>query len=50
MERRTAEEVELRTVMSFNPANDDWRVARENLVVSVKLLTSLLILSHIYRT
>ena len=38
MERRTAEEVELRTAMSFNPANDDWRVARQNLLVSVKFL------------
>jgi nucleoporin GLE1 len=33
MKHQAAEEVELRTVMSFNPADDDWRVARENLQV-----------------
>ena len=31
--RRLAEEVELRRMLSFNQADDDWRVARENLAV-----------------
>ena len=47
MERRAAEEVELRTAMSFNPAHDDWRVARQNLLVSVKFLTSFIVISYL---
>ncbi len=31
--RRLAEEDELRKILSFGPADDDWRVARENLRV-----------------
>lgn len=31
--RRLAEEEELRKMLSFNPADEDWRVARENLRV-----------------
>ena len=38
IQRRAAEEVELRTVMSFSPANDDWRVARQNSLVSPEIL------------
>lgn len=33
--RRLAEEIELRRMLSFNQADDDWRVARENLAVRV---------------
>ena len=40
--KKQADEMEL-----FNPANDDWRVARQNLLVGVKISP---LLSHTYRT
>ena len=47
MHCQVAEGAELRTAMSFNPANDDWRVAREDLLESEKFPTSL---PHTYLT
>ena len=32
--KKLAEEVRLRKMLAFNSADDDWRVARENLLVS----------------